>query len=103
VKGKAVKVEDRTMLQLIPFPRDGVELAEMEGEDVLYSYEKEMMVHLNKSAVVIWRLCDGKRTVKEITELIADAFPEAADKVAIDVSETIARFQKDGVLELGEA
>ena len=96
-------MEDKTTLQLIPYPRDGVELADMEGEGVLYSYEKETMVQLNKSAVVIWRLCDGKRTVKEITELIVDAFPEAADKVAIDVSETIARFQKEGVVELGEA
>jgi pyrroloquinoline quinone biosynthesis protein D len=96
-------MQDKSILQLIPFPRDGVELADMEGEGVLYSYEKETMIHLNRSAVVIWRLCDGKRTVKEITELIVDAFPEAADKVAIDVSETIARFQKEGVVELGEA
>lgn len=96
-------MENKTILELIPFPRSGVELADMEGEGVLYSYEKETMVHLNKSAAVIWRLCDGKRTVKEITELIADAFPDAADQVVIDVSETLARFQKEGVLELSEA
>jgi len=101
-KGKGVKVEDKAILQRIAFPRDGVELAEMEGESVLYSYEEETMVHLNQSAVLIWRLCDGKRTVREIADLIADAFPEAADKVAIDVSEMIERFQKEGVVELGE-
>ncbi len=53
-------------------PLGGVDLADMEGEWVLYSYERETMIYLNDSAHVIWRLCDGKRTVKEITDVLAN-------------------------------
>jgi len=96
-------VEHQSILNLIPMPLGGVELADMEGEWVLYSYERETMVYLNDSAHVIWRLCDGKRTVKEITDVLANAFPDAEKKITIDVSETIQRLMQEGILKLGEA
>jgi pyrroloquinoline quinone biosynthesis protein D len=75
----------------------------MDGEGVLYCYEKATMVYLNESAIVVWRLCDGQRTVGEIVGLLANAYPDAADKVRSDVSELVEHFVQEGVLEMGEA
>jgi len=97
-----MKVRKRSILELVPTPRSGVELADIEGEGVLYSYEKEAMVYLSESAITIWRLCDGKRTVKEISELLASTYPDAAEKIYADVSDAIEHLSQEGVLELGE-
>jgi coenzyme PQQ biosynthesis protein PqqD len=90
-------------LSSVPIPRDGIEFAELEGESVLYDHEKMAMVYLNESASVVWRLCDGHRTVADIIDAIAQAFPDQANEVSLDVPETIEFFAQQGVLQLGEA
>jgi len=87
----------------IPMPREGIELAEIEGESVLYDPKHMTMLYLNESASVVWRLCDGRRTVASIVETLAEAFPEATNEVSLDIPEAIDLFAREGVLELGEA
>ena len=94
---------DKAILGLVPMAREGIELADMEGEGVLYCHEKMTMVYLNESSVVIWRLCDGQRTVGEIIDALANAFPDAANKITFDVPEIVELLMREGVLELGEA
>ena len=36
-------------------------------------------IYLSDSASLVWQLCDGHRTVGDITALLGDAYPEAAD------------------------
>jgi hypothetical protein len=48
-----------------------------------------MAIYLNETATVIWKLCDGTRSVKEIIDLLVEAFPDAASDVRADVKETI--------------
>jgi len=86
----------------IPIPREGFELAELEGESLLYSHDKMAMVYLNGSAAAIWRLCDGERTVAEITEVIAAAFPDLVGSISAEVPELIERLVNEGVMELAE-
>ena len=88
---------------MVPIPQDGIELAEIEGEGVLYCHEKMTMIYLNESASLIWRLCDGRRTIADIIDAIADAFPDQANAVSLDVPETIELFVRERMLELGEA
>jgi len=97
------ELRKRSNLELVPTPRSGVELADIEGEGVLYSYEMETMVYLSDSAITIWRLCDGKRTVKEIADLLEFSYPEAAQQIYGDISDTIDHLSQQGVLELGGA
>jgi len=96
-------VADKATLGLVPVPQDGIELAELDGEGVLYCHEKMTMVYLNESASVIWRLCDGHRTVAEIIDALAEAFPDVANEVSLDVPGMIELFVREGVLELGAA
>ena len=87
-------------LNQVPVPHDGIELAEIEGEGVLYCHDKMTMIYLNESASVIWRLCDGHRSVADIISALTDAYPDLAGEVSIDVRETLGSFAGEGVLEL---
>jgi Coenzyme PQQ synthesis protein D (PqqD) len=46
------------------------------------------------------RWCDGTRTVKEIIDLLVEAFPDAASDVRADVKETIDELVRNGALQL---
>jgi len=87
-------------LSQVPVPHDGIELAELEGEGVLYCHEKLSMIYMNESASAIWRLCDGHRSVAEIISALAEAFPDTAADISIDVRETLGLLVSEGVLEL---
>jgi hypothetical protein len=84
----------------VPKPVEGLQLSEMEGEAILYWQEKTKMISLNESARVIWQLCDGTRTVSEITSELVASFPEMADEIRAQVPKTIKQFVDEGVLEL---
>ena len=93
-------VVSKVALSQVPVPHDGIELAELEGEGVLYCHEKMTMIYLNESASVVWRLCDGHRSVADIISALAEAFPDMAGEVSIDVREILGLFVNEGVLEL---
>ena len=72
----------------------------MDNESLIYRSPSKMAIYLNETATVIWKLCDGTRTVKEIIDLLVDAFPEAASDVRADVKETIDELVRNGALQL---
>lgn len=84
----------------VPKPRAGFELAELDGESLLYSPDRMTMVYLNESAAAIWRLCDGERTVSEIINMLAEAFPDLAQSIGAEVPELIDRLVNENALEL---
>jgi len=45
-------------------------------------------------------LCDGKRTAREIGNLLTDAYPEAGDIVAAEVADAIGRLVREGALRM---
>lgn len=88
---------------LIPVPEHGIEFAELEGESVLYCPKRMTMFHLNETANIVWSMCDGHRTVAEIVDILANAFPDTASQVAPDVSDVIETFVNEGILKLDQA
>jgi len=73
----------------------------IEGELLLYHPVRTRILYCNETASLVWRLCDGQRTVDEITALLAAAFPEAADTVAQDVATVLQTFLVHDVIEYG--
>jgi hypothetical protein len=55
---------------------------------------------MNETASIIWRLCDGKRSIVEITELIKDSYPEAGDRTREDVEATLQIFNDHGAITI---
>ena len=88
------------ILHCVPTRRDGYRLSEIEGETLLYNDEKMTMIYLNESGAAIWRLCDGKRSVATIIELLRAAYPDLADQLETDVCNAIQQFADCELLTL---
>jgi len=85
----------------MPKPRraGGYAVEQLEDELLLFHPGRGSIVALNPAAVLVWNLCDGVRTAGEIADLIAAAYPEAADRVHADVDEIVALLAGHGALE----
>ena len=87
----------------IPVPDGEFTLEELDNELLLYHPSKTTTVYMNETASIIWRLCDGQRTVADIVELIKESYPEAGDGVGDDVESTLRMFSEHGAISLEQA
>jgi coenzyme PQQ biosynthesis protein PqqD len=83
----------------IPTRADDVDIAEIEGELVLYRLGAHQAIHLNETATVIFNLCDGSRSIQEIIDLLTPEFPIAQADIAADVLEAVQSLVRKGVLQ----
>lgn len=63
---------------LVPVHRAGVYVEEVDNEAVVYSRTGKRAIYLNETATIVWKLCNGERTVPEIAALLAREHPAAA-------------------------
>ncbi len=82
-----------------PRPTPGYRMEVLDDEQLLYSAEQTRILCCNETASLIWRLCDGERSVGEIVALLQAAYPEASDSILEDVATTLAEFAQHGALE----
>ena len=88
--------------QTVPKQAFGFFVEEMEGENLLYRLGGHKAIHLNDTATVIWKLCDGSRTIEDIIGLLAKEYPGSETAVAADVREAIELLVSEGaLLEVG--
>jgi len=83
----------------IPVPNQEFKLEELDNELLLYHPAKTKTVYMNETASLVWQLCDGQRSIGDISELLKESFPEAADRVAEDVESTLKTFAEHGAIE----
>jgi hypothetical protein len=81
-----------------PVARAGVRFEELDGEAVVYDRGGKRAIYLNETATVIWKLCDGERSVDDIATLLAREYPEAARNIAADIADTVDRLVAGRVL-----
>ena len=84
--------------QTVPKQAFGFFVEEMDGENLLYRLGGHKAIHLNDTATVIWKLCDGSRTVQDIIDLLTKEYPGAETAVAADVREAIELLVSEGAL-----
>jgi hypothetical protein len=84
--------------QTVPKQAFGFFVEEMEGENLLYRLGGHKAIHLNDTATVIWKLCDGSRTVRDIIDLLTKEYPGSETAVAADVREAIELLVSEGAL-----
>lgn len=82
----------------VPAPAPGYVLEELDGELLLFEPQSGRIVQTNATAALVWGLCDGRRTLAEITALLAAAYPAQAVEVAADVPRVAAELLELGVL-----
>jgi hypothetical protein len=75
----------------------------VDGELILFSAKTQREFHLNESSKLVWGLCNGESTVDEIIDLLADAYPEARDKISPDVHNVLNSLYQDGAIYFRES
>ena len=68
------------------------------GSTVLLSLDDGTYFSLNEVGGVIWELCDGTHTLREIVEVICDRYDASADQVAADVVGIVADLMSERLL-----
>jgi hypothetical protein len=80
---------------------DGFLIEELDGELVLLHPARNIVIHANRTAALVWELCDGQYTVPQIVQLLSDAYPDASAQIEEEVPATIRELRKKGALEGG--
>jgi hypothetical protein len=81
-----------------PCPVPNVQPETLDGEIVMLSPTGSDILHLNETSALIWRLCDGQRTVDEMIALLQAAYPDAAGEIADEVPATLKIFIDHNVM-----
>jgi hypothetical protein len=79
-------------LDRVPTREAGFRLEMLDGEALLFDPAQRRLVHCNETAALVWRLCDGERTVAEIIALLTEAYPEQATAIPQDVQSVLAQL-----------
>jgi hypothetical protein len=59
--------------------REGLLTEELDGEVLVYDLSGDTALHLNETAALVWRSCDGSRTVAELAALVSEELGERTD------------------------
>lgn len=86
---------------LTPKQCTGFLVEQMDGEIVLLHPFKNIIIHSNETAALIWQMCDGNNTVQDIVDILSGAYPDVKDQIAKDVPETIQKLRAQGALDGG--
>ncbi len=71
---------------------------ELLDDEIILFHPAGKVMHSNRIGALIWQLCDGQRTVAEITQLLSAAYPESAKQIRADVRETLLTFAEHGAI-----
>lgn len=81
---------------------DGV-ISRRIGDEIVVITEGGTSTHvLNKTAAVIWELCDGEHSLDEISARLCERFEVTFDEVRRDTAEIIDRLITIGLLGRSE-
>jgi hypothetical protein len=87
-----------TATDRVPVQSRRQSFAEMSGEGLIYRHPAKQGIYLNETATVIWRLCDGTRTVAAIIAELAEIYPGVESDIACDVHDTLDRLSELGAV-----
>lgn len=82
-----------------PKVREDLAMVEIDGEAVIYDQPSRDILYLNPTATIVFGLCDGTGTVKEMAADIADAFQVQSAEVERQIRSLLRGFKKSGLLD----
>jgi coenzyme PQQ synthesis protein D (PqqD) len=90
-------------IDAIPNQHHDFQIEQIDGETLLYQHQLKRVIYLNETAALVWHLCDGRRSVTDIIELLVDSYPDTEDAVRADVIEAIDSLVLGEVLYIAPA
>jgi hypothetical protein len=73
----------------------------MDGETVLLHPARNIIIHANETAALIWQMCDGNNSIDDIVNILGGAYPDARAQIAKEVPDTIKKLRAQGALDGG--
>ena len=74
---------------------------ELDDELLVYDQDRDVACRLDRTAPLMWRSADGKRTVDDLVEVLRDELGDLADEDLVLV--TLDRLEEQGLIESGYA
>jgi PqqD family protein of HPr-rel-A system len=87
------------MAAMKPKTKEGLAVVELDGEAVIYDEATGNLHHLNPTATIVFSLCDGSATVKEIAAEISAAFGVETSQVEVEIRSLLKEFRREELLE----
>ena len=72
-----------------PARNESCRMEELDDEVLLYNPANNKTLYINKSASIIWQLCNGEQSVAEIIKMIQDAYPGNDEELQKDIMATM--------------
>jgi PqqD family protein of HPr-rel-A system len=82
-----------------PRVRKDLTVVELDGEAVVYDERTGDMHHLNPTATLVFGLCDGTATGRELAQDLAGAYGQPVDEVVQQVQVLLRQFRKAKLVE----
>ena len=73
----------------------------LDGEALIYHLNQTKIMYCNRTASIIWQLCQGEYTIAQIINMLSEAYPEAAETMENDVIDTIKQLLACESIEFG--
>lgn len=82
-------------------PRKRADVLELDMGDgfILYNHDSSLVHHLNPTAAIVWQLCEGEASVRQLSEEIALEYGVTVDNVEMQVVTLVAELDALGLLE----
>ncbi len=87
------------MAPVKPKVRGDLTVVELDGEAVIYDEESGDLHHLNPTATIVFGLCDGAATMREMAGDISGAFGVPLDQVEPQVRALVRQLRSAKLLE----
>ena len=84
----------------VPRRAEGYAVEQLDSEVLLYDPRRTAVIYLNSTALLVWQLCDGRRSSADIVDLLARAFHDSP-QVPDDVADALESLAGQGVLTFG--
>jgi len=82
-----------------PRAREDLAVVVLDGEAVIYDEETQDLHHLNPTATVVFSLCEGTSTIREIAEEISQTFRVPANDIEAQIRPLLRQLRRAGLLE----
>lgn len=86
----------------VPHRHQGYSIKKIPCCYLLSNREREHVLKINDTSLLIWELCNGSFSVGEIQKILIEQFPEAASTIKRDVHRVLDEFNEENVITLSE-
>lgn len=77
-------------------------LEKIDNEITVYHPTLTTSLYLNETGALIWELCDGKRSISDIIDVLSESYPKNSKQIHGDVMDIIGSLLENNIAVLRE-